>query len=533
MAFLFCALLFVVVVHNLFALASLRKIHGPPSASLLSGNFTQMFNHGAAKFHKYLDDTYGRVYRITGFFGASILVISDPHAAANILVKEHSTFVMDPALRESNRLVWGPGLFAAIGEHHRKQRKMLNPVFAPQHLRSLIPLFHRVTNQLELVLRQLTADGPREIELLDWLGRLALELIAQGGLGYTFDSLNLDAGEHEFASALQEYMPTISSLYLWRKITPFLPRWPRFLRFCALRLPNAKVHNVIRISDIIHKHSMQIFKEKKALLAKGDKEFARQLGEGKDIISLLMRESEDAAEDVRLPDEEIIAQIGTFLFAGSETTSVTLSRILLLLAQNPDVQDRLRDELNEAHTSADGDMTYEVLSELPYLEAVCHETLRVYAPVAFVNRTCAADVAVPLSQPIETSDGPLSAIFIPQGTDIIIHTTAINRAKDIWGPDAEEWRPERFLSPLPESVAEAHIPGVYSNTMTFSAGGHSCIGFKFSELEMKVVLFHLVRSFRFSPSQTEIIWKYGGLTTPSLKGSDTFGPKLPMVVETL
>ncbi|KAI0059663.1 hypothetical protein BV25DRAFT_1040753 [Artomyces pyxidatus] len=114
-AFLVFPVLFVVVVRKLLRQASLRKIRGPPSVSLLSGNFTQMFNHGAAQFHKYLYDTYGRVYRITGFFGSSILVISDAHAAANILVKEHDAFGMDPGFRESNRLVWGPGLLATTG----------------------------------------------------------------------------------------------------------------------------------------------------------------------------------------------------------------------------------------------------------------------------------------------------------------------------------------------------------------------------------------------------------------------------------
>ncbi|KAI0059662.1 cytochrome P450 [Artomyces pyxidatus] len=427
---------------------------------------------------------------------------------------------------------------------------MLNPVFAAQHLRAFVPLFHRVARQLELVLQQLIAEGSREVELVDWISRLAVELIAQGALGCTFDSLSPNAGKHEFAAALKKYAPATSSLHFLRRVTHLLPKWPRILRFCACRIPSAKVHNIIRICDIMHKYSMQIFEEKKALLGNGDEEFAHQLSEGKDIISLLMRENKNAAERARLSEEEIIGQIGcvrvlscaahtdrssrTFLFAGSETTSVALSRILLLLAENPNVQAKLRDELKEAFTSLpDGEMTYEVLSELPYLDAVCRETLRVYPPVSFISRTCKKGVAIPLSQPIETSDGPLSAIFVPQGTDTLVHLTAINRSKQIWGADAEEWKPERFLSPLPESVGEAHIPGVYSNTMTFSAGGYSCIGFKFAELELKVVLAHLVRSFRFSPSQSEIVWKYGGLTTPSVKGSDAVGPKLPMVVERL
>ncbi|KAI0059673.1 cytochrome P450 [Artomyces pyxidatus] len=525
-------LLFTVVVRKRLRQAGLRKIPGPPSASLISGNLPQMFNPRADVFHKHLKDTYGRIIRITGFLGASVLVIADTHAAARILVKEQDSFPLAPGILESNRLVWGPSLFGTTGAHHIKQRKLLNPFFAPKHIHSLTPLFQRITRQLELVLRQLTVDGPQEIQLLDWLSRLALELIAQGGLGETFDSLNPHGEEHEFAAALHGYIPAISSLQFFRRHVHLLPRWPRFLRFCMQLLPSTRARNMTWVSDTLYRCSVKIYEDKRELLEMGDEEFEHQLSEGKDIISLLMRENKDASEEGRLPDEEIVGQIGTFLFAGADTTSATLSRIFSLLAEHPDVQDRLREEINEAHAaSVDGDLTYDVLSELPYLEAVCRETLRVFAPVVFASRTCERDAIIPLSRPIQTPDGPISSILVPRGTDVLVDTLAINRDKDIWGGDAEEWKPERFLSPLPGSVTEALIPGVYGNTMTFLGGGRACIGFKFAELEMKVVLSHLVRSFRFSPSRTEIVWRFSGIITPSLRESDSLGPKMPMVVE--
>lgn len=57
----------------------------------------------------------------------------------------------------------------------------------------------------------------------------------------------------------------------------------------------------------------------------------------------------------------------------------------------------------------------------------------------------------------------ISDIPVPKGTGVVIGIIASNVNPTIWGPDADEWKPERFLKPLPESVAEAHIPGVYSN----------------------------------------------------------------------
>ena len=61
-------------------------------------------------------------------------------------------------------------------------------------------------------------------------------------------------------------------------------------------------------------------------------------------------------------------------------------------------------------------------------------------------------------------DGKLmNEIFVPKDTSVAVGLLASNRNKAIWGEDAEEWKPERWLSPLPESVGEAHVPGIYSN----------------------------------------------------------------------
>lgn len=73
------------------------------------------------------------------------------------------------------------------------------------------------------------------------------------------------------------------------------------------------------------------------------------------------------------------------------------------------------------------------------------------------------DGVLPLSRPIMTADGrTLQVLFVPKGTEILIGTYGSNVSKDIWGEDALEWKPERWNG-LPQSVAEAHIPSVYSH----------------------------------------------------------------------
>ncbi|KAL1693533.1 hypothetical protein GGG16DRAFT_110973 [Schizophyllum commune] len=88
-----------------------------------------------------------------------------------------------------------------------------------------------------------------------------------------------------------------------------------------------------------------------------------------------------------------------------------------------------------------------------------------------------------------------------------------NRSKDMWGADALEWKPERWLAPLPQSVADAHMPGVYSNLMTFLGGGRACIGFKFAQLEMKVALVELLDAFKLSPSNRIVRWRMSNISS--------------------
>jgi len=79
------------------------------------------------------------------------------------------------------------------------------------------------------------------------------------------------------------------------------------------------------------------------------------------------------------------------------------------------------------------------------------------------NRT-RQDVVLPLSQPIRGLDGKeIYEIPIPSNTNVIVGIMASNRNPEIWGPDSYEWKPERWLQPLPTSVTDAHIPGIYSN----------------------------------------------------------------------
>lgn len=197
---------------------------------------------------------------------------------------------------------------------------------------------------------------------------------------------------------------------------------------------------------------------------------------------------------------------------------------------HPDVQDKLRQEVTAARK--DGDIEYDELMGLPFLDAVCRETLRVFPPVPTLQRVTRHDIVLPLLFPVKSVDGKTEIKEIPlkKNTGVVVSLMNVNRCKAIWGDDADEWKPERWMKPLPASVASAHLPGVYASMMTFIGGGRACIGFKFAEMELKLALSVLLETFVFSPGSKEIEWMMAGLQSPVVKGSDDITPQLPLKV---
>ena len=79
---------------------------------------------------------------------------------------------------------------------------------------------------------------------------------------------------------------------------------------------------------------------------------------------------------------------------------------------------------------------------------------------------CSADedTVLPLGTPVTGADGkPISELVVPSGTMVWVNAYGLNHDKEIWGADADEWKPERWLAPLPDTVMKAQMPGIYSN----------------------------------------------------------------------
>lgn len=179
---------------------------------------------------------------------------------------------------------------------------------------------------------------------------------------------------------------------------------------------------------------------------------------------------------------EVRSQLLNILLAGRDTTASLLSWTVLMLARHPDVFRKLRETIiSEFGTySAPRNITFATLKSCQYLQYCMNETLRLYPVVPFNRRSAIGDTSLPRGG---GRDG-LSPIFIRKGQHIMYSTHVMHRRKDLWGPDADEFKPGRWAN---RKAGWEYIP--------FNGGPRICIGQHFALTEAGYVLVRLLQRF--------------------------------------
>ncbi|KAM6500936.1 Cytochrome P450 [Amanita muscaria] len=470
----------------------INHLPGPESKSWIFGNIKEIWLNDNSVVHEKWVASYGRTLKYKAMVGTTRLFTMDTKALAHVLMHSH-IYQKPEASRYFLSLIVGEGVLVAEGESHRQQRRVMNPAFGTLQIRELTEIFMDKAIELRDIWAAEVAqtDGETRIDALSWLSRMTLDVIGLAGFNYRFDALSSDPEKNELNKAF-------STLFKSESGVPLIS----FLRgvFPALRiLPAARDVQSKQAKKTMNRIGQQLMKDSKASLmaTKGsgtmdttDKDPSRR----RDLLTLLIRANmaTDLHHSQRMSDEDVLAQVPTFLVAGHETTSVGTAWALYSLTQYPDVQEKLRTELLTVSTD---NPTMDDLNALPYLDAFVRETLRVHAPVPSSIREATQDDVIPLEHPVKDEQGNLQHyVRVTKGQTIFIPILAINRSKDIWGEDAHDFKPERWQS-IPEAATS--IPGVWGNQLTFLGGTRACIGYRFSLVEMKALLFTLVRAFEF------------------------------------
>ncbi|XP_050396834.1 cytochrome P450 3A12 [Patella vulgata] len=217
-----------------------------------------------------------------------------------------------------------------------------------------------------------------------------------------------------------------------------------------------------------------------------------------DLLQLLIEARMDGAIASTFTNE-IVQQALLFLLAGYETTSTTLSFVFHELANNFDIQNKLREEINTYYPNQDDVPTYDDVRQLKYLDMVIKETLRKY-PLAsvIIARKC-------------TNTCVVKGITIPKGMVVQADVWSLHKDKAIWGDDVETFDPERFS----DENSKSRHPYAW---IPFGAGPRMCAGLRFAVLEAKMATATMVKKFAFKPSKDHRLEMIEGATVTPKHG---------------
>ncbi|KAL6915016.1 hypothetical protein FSST1_012776 [Fusarium sambucinum] len=392
--------------------------------------------------------------------------IMNPQLLADLLVHNCYDFAKPKRISGFLRHVLGDGLIIVEGEQHKFLRKNSTPAFHFRHIKELYPMMWTKSETLTKAIAQdIKASRSSVVELNGWASKVTLDIIGIAGLGRKFDAVEkkIDPLADIYEQLLEPDREKL--IFAMLSLAVGLP---------IIRLIPWKMNDVFNyLTGSLNELCYPMIKEKKAaIFDKGDDHF--------DVLSLLIKSN-------NFSDEALKDQLLTFLAAGHETTASALTWACYLLTKYPDIQKKLREEIRDA-LPADVDSNTpdlaSILEQLPYLNGVMHETLRLYPTVPLTMRSALRDTRI-------------GDQYIPQGTDVIVSIWYINRSPEIWGPDAAEFRPERWMTEDGKPNQNGGASSNY-NFLTFLHGPRSCIGQGFAKAEMRCLLANMVKSFEWT-----------------------------------
>ncbi|CAE6398403.1 unnamed protein product [Rhizoctonia solani] len=331
------------------------------------------------------------------------------------------------------------------------------------------------------------------------------------GFGYSFDGLEPTHGRIEYLAASHTVTRLLFKLWYLTPILPWLTKVgsAQFRRIVVDCIPFGPIRALRDAVDILNDVAVKVYCDKKKEMEGAT--LGADSQSSRDVMTSLLFYNNKVAPEEAMSEEEVISQV-----------NAALARTIYTLAQYPTIQSELREEIRKAYDVYGRQLSYDQLNSLQFLDAVCRESLRLYAPGLFLIRIAREDRTIPLLYSVKSGSGKeeLTHVSVRKGTYIYLSLDGANRDPRTWGEDADVFRPSRWLDSAPSNLQQLRMPGIYSS-----------LGFKFSQLEMKLLLVTLVSSFKFELSDTPITWRLDSVPKPYLgldKDRTATEPSMPM-----
>ena len=373
-----------------------------------------------------LQSEYGDMVSMTRPNGRLAYFINDAAEVRRILTRRHTKYHKGPGF-ERVKMLLGNGLIVSDGDVWRRSRRMIQPAFSRQNVHRLIKVMVECCDRRAVHWAELARSG-QQCNITAETSDFALELILISIFSHDYETRILTAGDNPFAFLSRDSTRDLSVVMKVRQLRELL------------------------LSIIEDRRSGQ-----------GEGEF--------DFLSMYLEATDKDGQ--LFSDKELLDELMTLIVAGFETSANTLNWVWYLIAQHPDVENRLLEEAQQQVPSVSA-MSADALTGMQYTQQVLEEALRLYPPVwLFTRRSHELD--------------ELDDFDVPPDTDIYLSPFILHRTAHYW-PDPEAFNPDRFAPTDKPKKDRPFFP--------FSLGPRRCLGEYFSFLEMKVHLGLLLPRFR-------------------------------------
>ncbi|OAY71349.1 Cytochrome P450 714B3 [Ananas comosus] len=361
-------------------------------------------------------------------------------------------------LKKTHEPLLGHGILKSNGPAWLHQRKIIAPHFFQDKVKGMVDLMVDCAYPLlKSWERKIECSGgsAAEIRIDEDLRTYSADVISKACFGSSYVQ-----GKEIFLK-LRALQKAVSRPNFLAEITG--------LRFFATK----RNREVWRLNKEVRALILKVVKE-----GGGDLDGGRQPPEN-NLLNAILRSASDEQIGPGRADSFVVDNCKSIYFAGHETTAITATWCLMLLGLHPEWQAKAREEAAAACGGRPPDAR--ALQKMRILTMIIQETLRLYPPGAFVSREALQGMK-------------LGGILVPKGVNVYVPVSTLHHDRNIWGPDAHEFNPERFAGGV---TSACRLPHVY---VPFGSGTRTCLGQNFAMVELKIALSMILSKFAFSLS---------------------------------
>ncbi|XP_055710227.1 probable cytochrome P450 28d1 [Phlebotomus papatasi] len=385
-------------------------------------------------------------------------LVTDAIIARDILINKFKNFHDNEFSEMANKEkdpIFGRNPFMLRGEEWKEKRAEITPAFTQLRIKAMYPVIEDVCERMK---KYILRENKEAIECREMSAKFTTDVVSSCIFG-------IDAGSFAGDKAPIREMG--------KKIMDFSPRLMLYFILVQLIPSLRKIYKITFVEKVVEKFFVSIMKDAIDLRKKNNVD-------RNDYLHYLL----ELQERKNLSELDMVAHAITFFVDGFETSSIVLSFALYQLAKHKEAQDKLRQEIKET-LEKHGEINFDVVNEMPYLEQVVAETLRLNPPGTFLSRQ--------VTQPCELQLSEDKVVTMEEGTGLLIPIYSMHRDSRYF-EDPESFIPERF-APEKGGVKIYRDKGCY---MPFGEGPRICLGMRFAQTQLRAAIVSVVRDFEIT-----------------------------------